>query len=106
MHPIYILENQMEKVRFVYENDSVKLIKDISSGIKDNSEMDIRVFPNPSHGNVNITIHKPYRQSVEIEIFSTEGKTILKRTQLFSTSYTAELTKCVRGLYIARIIID
>jgi hypothetical protein len=85
-------------------SDIFKIIADTITGIDQIREQNIRIFPNPTNGLINISLVKPSHKKAVIEICNGAGKII--QTNEFYTAVMIDLTAKPKGLYIIRLCID
>ncbi|MEI6884217.1 MAG: putative Ig domain-containing protein [Bacteroidota bacterium] len=64
----------------------------------------LRIFPNPTDGNVTVSIESGSEAPAVIEIINLHGKTILTKT--FKNFTTLDLTSELKGIYVARLLVD
>jgi hypothetical protein len=81
--------------------DSVTVYFDICSEIKDFSNSEVNLFPNPVSENLTVILNDPGK--VKIEIINAEGKILKKFFFMNSDSYQIQLKDLANGFYILRI---
>jgi hypothetical protein len=69
---------------------------------------DIRVYPNPSDGNLFVSVNEnnPYAQNYSIDVIDISGKVLHPKVWLNSSKNYINLTHLNSGLYFIRVFID
>jgi hypothetical protein len=75
-----------------------------SNSIRPADEAGVRIFPNPTHGKINISINSSCRTSAFAEIRNPEGETILKR--FFENEVVINLSGRPKGMYFVSLTMD
>lgn len=67
---------------------------------------DFTVYPNPSHGDVNVSFNSPESQNVSVRIFDMVGKTILTREITVdegTNKFNLDLADLTKGIYFVEL---
>ena len=73
------------------------------NGIKDLATYEISIFPNPTNGNVTISIPASVQGNVTVEVYDAIGKLAIKEI-LSNDTNTINLSKLEDGMYMFKII--
>jgi len=65
-------------------------------------DIDLRIFPNPSHGIFNIQIMNDYGRAMNIEVYNIMGEEI-RDEELHGNSSSIDLSKQADGVYFCRL---
>ena len=86
-------------------NDTVNITVNICTYINELGDLyDISIFPNPNTGSCNITKPANLDQSINIQLYTVEGKLILEETLNKSQSTTnIDISKQSKGLYFIHL---
>ncbi|PCJ01470.1 MAG: hypothetical protein COB15_00680 [Flavobacteriales bacterium] len=86
-------------------NDTVNITVNICTYINELGDLyDISIFPNPNTGSFNITKPANLDQSINIQLYTVEGKLILEETLNKSQSTTnIDISKQSKGLYFIHL---
>ncbi|HPN23237.1 MAG TPA: T9SS type A sorting domain-containing protein, partial [Tenuifilaceae bacterium] len=76
---------------------------DLTNGIDDLANDNIKIYPNPSKGIINISIDKDIIENVTIEIFDVLGKTIHTKQAEGTSYFKVNLSGYANGVYYLRI---
>jgi plastocyanin len=74
-----------------------------ATGIVEQKDINISVFPNPSGGIFKIVLGNTFEKESEISLIDISGKTILKRTTNGSGEITFDLSGSPKGYYFVRL---
>lgn len=66
------------------------------------SKANISMYPNPTHGTLNVSINDYKAESVKLDIINTRGQVVLSADILKSVS-TFDLSSISKGIYIAQL---
>jgi hypothetical protein len=80
------------------------LIADTVTGINQITGYNIRIYPNPTNGLINISLNGSSNKTAIVEILNWEGKII--QTTEFHTEIVIDLTTNPKGLYFILIFFD
>jgi hypothetical protein len=87
--------------------DSTMVSKDITVdvcvGINNNNLNNIRVYPNPSNGFLNISGIFPNAEFYTISVFNIEGKQVYAANSVNTVAKSIDLSNLNKGLYIVKI---
>ncbi len=92
------IENTIEFLR-----STSGVITIVNSNIKN---QDIKIFPNPSSGKINVTISNLSNKTIVVNVIDILGKLILSNTYQDTFSLTIDLTGIAKGVYLFNINID
>ena len=84
------------------DSTTLKIIVEEPSSINQLHEHNIRIFPNPTRGLINICSDASWGKTAWVEIRNLEGKVILKNT--YKNKMSIDLMSNPRGLYVIRLI--
>jgi hypothetical protein len=87
-----------------YTSTAFKINIKESSAIPRKQDPVIRIFPNPSSGQVNVTVEGSRGKTMMVEVADYGGRTIL--TKRFSDRVILDLTGRPAGIYILKILLD
>ena len=78
----------------------------IKSVYKISDQKDIKLYPNPSHGFINLELPSEQNESVSVEVFDYTGKQKLMNTEVVNQgaiNQTINLSQLANGYYIVKI---
>jgi len=80
--------------------------KDIPTGIgaPEVSDFDVKLYPNPTRGDVTIEIDAPHPGDIEIMVRSINGQEVLRRSYKMTDRVSFDMSPYVSGIYV--VIID
>ncbi|PWH82925.1 T9SS type A sorting domain-containing protein [Brumimicrobium oceani] len=82
-----------------YEYSTIKSVL-----FEEENTYSITVFPNPTHGNINMSVSGKALKNSTITIFSSLGKTVYHFENFSGNNKTFDLSRFERGIYFLRVI--
>ena len=67
-------------------------------------EKTLRIFPNPTHGMVTVSLEKSKDGPAVLDVYTIEGENI--QTNTFKRSINLDLTTRPRGMYFVKVVVD
>ena len=64
----------------------------------------LRIFPNPTHGMVTVSLEKSKDGPAVLDVYTIEGENI--QTNTFKRSINLDLTTRPRGMYFVKVVVD
>jgi hypothetical protein len=100
--PVYVMKEQMEKLKFIPSGDS--LILENIMGIAAIEDSPVRIFPNPTKDRITVQFNQMSQVMTKIEILDLFGNTIAKENILPNDDQVSFNLACYpKGIYILRL---
>jgi L-ascorbate metabolism protein UlaG (beta-lactamase superfamily) len=100
--PVYVMKEQMEKLKFIPSGDS--LILENIMGIAAIEDSPVRIFPNPTKDRITVQLNQMSQVMTKIEILDLFGNTIAKENILPNDDQVSFNLACYpKGIYILRL---
>ena len=68
-----------------------------------NSEKELSVYPNPTNGNINITMPESFNENILLKIYDLQG-IFVKSAELESAETDIELENLSNGIYVGKLL--
>jgi hypothetical protein len=107
---------QVQKIKFLFNKTTAGsiLISDmaltghppITTGIANNFELTVLIYPNPADNNINIDLGSSYKDNSKLNLFDIQGKLVYHLDNPKGELVQIDLSSFERGIYILNIVND
>jgi hypothetical protein len=107
---------QVQKIKFLFNKTGAAsiLIADlclsghppITTGVVNNFESTVLVYPNPADNNVNIDLGNSYKENTKLNMYDIQGKLVYHLENVKEELVQIDLNNFQKGIYILNIVSD
>jgi hypothetical protein len=83
--------------------ESILEIDVVHVGFYDFGQSDVRIFPNPTNGNLKIEFGKELTSEISVSVVNLLGENVIRVENLYQKSINLDLSKFVPGIYLVHL---